>query len=87
MRCAIHSANSGSVMVIPRESKLVRLYIQLTEVNKDGGAVDRSNITPQMILNAAQKIMSPYKLTYNYCDWWTAYQVRSPPLFHPPTIS
>lgn len=30
MRCAIHSANSGSVMVIPRENKLVRLYIQLT---------------------------------------------------------
>ncbi|TKA66996.1 hypothetical protein B0A49_04491 [Cryomyces minteri] len=75
MRCAIHSANSGSVMVIPRENKLVRLYIQLTEVNKDGGAVDRSTITPQMILKAAQKIMSPYTITYKYCDWWTAYQI------------
>jgi len=71
MRCAIHSANSGSVMVIPRENKLVRLYIQLTEVNKDGGAVDRSKITPTMILAAAQKIMSPYKIEYDYCDWWT----------------
>ena len=75
MRCAIHSANSGSVMVIPRENKLVRLYIQLTEVNKAGGQVDRSKITPEMILKSAQKILSPYKLTYNYCDWWTAYQV------------
>lgn len=64
-------------MVIPRENKLVRLYIQLTEVNKGGGAVDRSNITPQMILKAAQKIMSPFKLTYKYCDWWTAYQVSN----------
>jgi phenol 2-monooxygenase len=27
MRCAIHSAESGSVMVIPRENKLVRLYV------------------------------------------------------------
>lgn len=75
MRCAIHSANSGSVMVIPRENKLVRLYIQLTEVQKDGGAVDRSTITPQAILKAAQKSMAPYKLTYDYCDWWTAYQI------------
>ena len=77
MRCAIHSANSGSVMVIPRERGLVRLYIQLTEVGKDGGQVDRSKITPDIILRAAQKTMSPYKLTYDYCDWWTAYQVRT----------
>jgi len=39
MRCAIHSANSGSVMVIPRENKLVRLYIQLTTTEKGGGHV------------------------------------------------
>ena len=75
MRCAIHSAESGSVMVIPREKKLVRLYIQLTEVSKNGGQVDRSTITPSIILQAAQRIMFPYKLTYTYCDWWTAYQI------------
>lgn len=28
-RCAIHSASAGSVMVIPQERDLVRLYIQL----------------------------------------------------------
>lgn len=39
MRCAIHSADSGSVMVIPRENKLVRLYIQLTTAEKGGSAV------------------------------------------------
>lgn len=75
MRCAIHSESSGSVMVIPRENKLVRFYIQLTEVGAGGGRVDRSKITPETILKAAQKIMSPYKLTYEYCDWWTAYQI------------
>lgn len=76
MRCAIHSASSGSVMVIPRENKLVRLYIQLTEVEPDAsGRADRSKITPDTILKAAQKTLSPYKLTYDYCDWWTAYQV------------
>lgn len=82
MRCAIHSANSGSVMVIPRERGLVRLYIQLTEVGKDSGQVDRSKITPDIILKAAQKTMAPYKLTYDYCDWWTAYQVRPKPVQH-----
>ncbi|KAJ5674938.1 uncharacterized protein N7477_004872 [Penicillium maclennaniae] len=76
-RCAIHSASEGSVMVIPRENKLVRLYIQLqaTDYNKTGSKVDRSWITPSIILQSAQRIMHPYKLDYTYCDWWTAYQI------------
>jgi len=56
-------------MVIPRENKLVRLYIQLTEVSAGGGRVDRSQITPDMIISAARKIMSPYNIDYHYCDW------------------
>lgn len=76
MRCAIHSATSGSMMVIPRENKLVRLYIQLTEIKPDAsGRADRSQITPETIITAAQKILAPYKITYKYCDWWTAYQI------------
>lgn len=76
MRCAIHSANAGSVMVIPRENKLVRLYIQLTTTNaNDGTKVDRSQINPQTILESAQKIMAPYNLSYRKLDWWTVYQV------------
>ena len=63
-------------MVIPRENKLVRLYIQLTEVAPDAsGRADRSKINPETIIKAAQKILSPWTLTYQYCDWWTAYQI------------
>ncbi|EDP53821.1 hypothetical protein KXW98_009486 [Aspergillus fumigatus] len=75
MRCAIHSASAGSVMVIPRENKLVRLYIQLQSIVTGGGKADRSKITPDMILKSAQRILHPYKLDYSYCDWWTAYQI------------
>lgn len=77
MRCAIHSASAGSVMVIPRENKLVRLYIQLTTTeNSAGGAkADRTKINPDVILQSAQRIMAPYKLTYRKLDWWTAYQI------------
>ncbi|ROV88061.1 hypothetical protein VMCG_10396 [Cytospora schulzeri] len=76
MRCTIHSADNGSLMVIPREHKLVRLYIQLKEVTPDAsGRADRSKITPDLIFGAAKKIMEPYNLEYQYCDWWTAYQI------------
>lgn len=64
MRCAVHSASSGSLMNIPRERGLTRLYIQLTEVGPDAsGRADRSKITPDTILKAAQTILSPYKLS------------------------
>lgn len=78
MRCAIHSAESGSIMVIPRENKLVRLYIQLTTTQKIGdqdSRADKSWITPQVILESAQRIIAPYKLDYRTLDWWTAYQI------------
>jgi phenol 2-monooxygenase len=73
-RCAIHSEKSGSVMIIPREDGLVRLYIQLSETHKD---VDRNTITWQMILASAQKIMSPFKMEISEKDlnWWTAYVI------------
>ena len=76
MRCTIHSTSSGTVVGIPREKKLVRLYIQLTTTKKgDGKKVDRSKINPQTIFESAQQIMRPYKITYRYSDWWTAYQI------------
>ena len=73
-KTAIHSASAGTVMVIPREKMLVRLYIQLNDL-RSAKQVDRSTISPEIILKAAQKILRPYSITYNYCDWWTAYQV------------
>ncbi|WAO91409.1 Hypothetical protein NCS54_00887700 [Fusarium falciforme] len=73
-RCAIHS-DSGSMMVIPRENKYVRLYIQVTEVDDNGNAIDRFKITPQTLVQAANKILSPYKVSYKHCHWWTAYRI------------
>lgn len=81
MRCAIHSANHGSVMVIPRERKLVRLYVQMQDVERDvNGRVDRNKVTPELLLASAQRIMSPYTLEIESCDWFTCYQVNRPSL-------
>ncbi|PGH05138.1 hypothetical protein AJ79_06886 [Helicocarpus griseus UAMH5409] len=94
-RCSIHSKNDGSIMVIPREGDLVRLYIQLTEVPHEPGAngvstsgnpekakdagekarADRSKITAEAILEAAQKIFKPYTLEVAETRWFTAYQI------------
>ncbi|KAK6453731.1 phenol 2-monooxygenase [Scheffersomyces xylosifermentans] len=95
-RCGIHSKDSGSVMVIPRENDLVRFYIQLKEVDRDPatktdkaeytgnvndkkastkGRIDRSKITPELILKNAQEIMKPFKLEMTDLHWFTGYQI------------
>lgn len=76
MACSIHSAQSGSILLIPRERKLVRVYVQLVDIKKaDGQGIDRSSITSEMILEAAQKIFHPYTLNWGYVEWWAVYQV------------
>lgn len=63
-------------MVIPRERQLVRLYIQLANLSPGRGErFDKLSGTPELILEAAQKIMEPYSIRYDYCEWWTVYQV------------
>lgn len=60
-------------MVIPRENSLVRFYVQINEVKPDqeSGRADRSQITPELILKAAQRTLAPYKLEYEHIHWWT----------------
>ena len=70
----IHSASPGSILVIPRENKLVRLYIQLQDLDVDQ-PFDRSTVTPEVILIAARKILNPYKSSFVHCDWWTVYRI------------
>lgn len=78
--CTIHSANAGGLLSIPREGKLVRMYIHLKDIKLGiDGRLDKSQVTPQVLLETAQKILSPYKFTCNYVDWWTAYQVSKNP--------
>ncbi|SPO04199.1 related to phenol 2-monooxygenase [Cephalotrichum gorgonifer] len=83
-RCAIHSVSDGSIMIIPREGDLVRFYIQLKETARepeDGSPpgtkarVDRSKITPELILERARKILHPYTLDVAETQWFTGYQI------------
>ncbi|QRW02682.1 phenol 2-monooxygenase [Ceratobasidium sp. AG-Ba] len=71
---AIHSDN-GSCMVVPREGDLVRLYVQLTEVDLGGtGRMDRSKMTPEKIMKVAQRSFKPFRLNFpQRLDWWTIY--------------
>ncbi|CAE6442570.1 unnamed protein product [Rhizoctonia solani] len=73
-RTAIHSDN-GSCMIVPREGDLVRLYVQIAEIELGGtGRMDRGKMTPEKILEVAKRSFKPFRLEFpKPLDWWTIY--------------
>lgn len=74
-RCAIHSADKGSIMIIPREKGLVRFYVQLQARAKPGERVDRTQFTPEVVVSNAKEIFKPYSFDITGLDWFTAYHI------------
>lgn len=61
-------------MTVPRENRLVRFYIHLRGESQEKAHEISS---PRMLVEMAERIMKPYSLTYNHCDWWSLYTVRA----------
>lgn len=75
MKAAIHSANEGNVLIIPREGGyLVRLYIELDKLKADERVASR-NITADQLVAAAQRILHPYTLDVKEIAWWSVYEI------------
>jgi phenol 2-monooxygenase len=75
--CAIHSDKYGSIMTAPRENRLVRFYLQLTgDSDLEKKALEQTEESPDAIIQLAQRIMEPYSLKYEHCDWWSIYPIK-----------
>lgn len=59
-KVVVHSEELGSVLMIPRERNMTRLYIEL----KPGTSECKDRHTQQFVQKRAQEIMHPYRL-----DW------------------
>ncbi|KAJ5917397.1 hypothetical protein N7466_010951 [Penicillium verhagenii] len=67
----------GTMLLIPRERKLVRFYVPVHVANDEitNGRFDRSTITPEQIKARIQAILAPYTFDFQILDWWNAYQI------------
>lgn len=73
MKCTIHS-DYGSIMIIPRENNLVRLYIQIaTSTDKDFNP--RKQATQEEVQAAAKKILQPYYIEWDRVEWYSVYPI------------
>lgn len=74
-KALIHSADEGSIVLIPREGGyLVRLYIELDRLAA-GERVAARNITADHLVAAAQRIFKPYRLDVKEIAWWSVYEI------------
>lgn len=73
MKCTIHS-DAGSIMVIPREDNMVRLYIQIAS-STDPDFNPRKTATTEEVQDAAKKIMKPYDIHWDRVEWFSVYPI------------
>ena len=75
LKCAIQSADQGSILIIPREGGyMVRLYIELDALGESERAADRG-VTPEHLIEKARAILDPYDFDVAQVAWWSAYEI------------
>jgi phenol 2-monooxygenase len=73
-KCIIH-ADAGNVVVIPREGGyLVRIYVELGELDEDE-RVSHRDTTVEQVIAAANRVFSPYTLDVREVAWWSVYEI------------
>lgn len=73
MKCTIHS-EFGSIMVIPRENNMVRLYIQIAS-STDPDFDPRKSASVEEVQESAKKIMRPYSIEWERVEWYSVYPI------------
>lgn len=73
MKCTIHSRD-GSIMVIPREDNMVRLYIQIAS-STDPDFNPRKTATEEEVQDYAKKILQPYSIEWERVEWYSVYPI------------
>jgi phenol 2-monooxygenase len=74
MKHMAHSKSDGTVLMVPREEGMVRVYTQLGSL-APGERVNRDEVTLDRLLAKTQTVLAPYKIEFPYVDWWTCYEI------------
>lgn len=72
-KVVVQSDELGSVLMIPRERGLTRLYIELRPGSNE--AVGGELTTQEFVQRRAQQIMHPYRLEWRNVEWFGRYKI------------
>lgn len=75
IKSIIQSASEGYLLIIPREGgHLVRFYIEIDGL-KESERVSSDEITSELLIAAAKRILHPYTLEVKDIAWWSVYKI------------
>lgn len=66
-KTVIYSEQHGSILIIPRERNLTRLYIEIKD--------QQQLINEEFFMKQARKIMSPFQVQWSSIEWFGNYRV------------
>lgn len=72
-KVAVRSHAAGSILWIPRERNMTRLYVELSAT--DGERVDKSKATPEYVMQKAREAMHPFYIEWKSMEWFGNYVV------------
>jgi phenol 2-monooxygenase len=72
-KVAVQSEELGSILIIPRERNLTRMYIELRWSSEEATLKERQ--TQELVQKRACEIMHPYRLNWKSVEWFGRYQV------------
>ncbi|KAL4951920.1 FAD binding domain-containing protein [Aspergillus filifer] len=72
-KVAVRSHTVGSILWIPRERGMTRLYVELSATA--GERVDKAKATAEYVMTRAKEAMKPFKLQWSSIEWFGNYIV------------
>ncbi|KAJ5894362.1 hypothetical protein N7495_006053 [Penicillium taxi] len=72
-KVALRSHVAGSILWIPRERGMTRLYVELSTTA--GERVDKAKATQEYVMQRAKEAMRPFKLEWENVEWFGNYVV------------
>lgn len=69
----VHS-DGGSMLIIPREDNMVRLYVQIAS-SSDPNWNLRKTASVEELQQVAKKILQPYYLEWDRVEWYSVYPI------------
>ncbi|KAF3018262.1 hypothetical protein E8E15_002446 [Penicillium rubens] len=72
-KVAVRSHSAGSILWIPREKGMTRVYVELSSTN--GERVEKSKASTEYVMDRAREAMLPFSLEWKAVEWFGTYVV------------
>ncbi|KAH8806083.1 FAD binding domain-containing protein [Xylogone sp. PMI_703] len=72
-KVVIHSEEKGTILCIPRERNMTRLYIELNPGMHE--VLSSEAASQEFVMKRAQEIIAPFTLTWKSIEWFSVYKV------------